>query len=108
MDSVRSTIQSRCQKIFVSTSSEESLDEHCCEIGNKLYNLINDNTISNIYSNPEIYNEIDSRETFYNVLKYLQQKFFKDLNAYIINNSSRDDIMNVTKKIIIVNNNIID
>ena len=106
MDSVKSTIQSRCQKIFVSTNSEEVIDEKYVEIGNKLYNLINNSDSDILYKNSEIYNEIDNRETLYYVLKYLQQQYFKDLNASIDDKSKKSDIMGIARKIVIINENI--
>jgi DNA polymerase-3 subunit delta' len=108
IDSVKSTILSRCQKIFISSEAkEEEYDEEIEVLGNEIIDLLEKNPISIISNHFDIYNKIRDRVIFKNILMYLEKKYVQDLNNKIYNNSIIDlDIELLSKKILVINNNI--
>ncbi len=110
MELIKPTIVSRCQKIFLSSEfTDNNYDENTIEAGNKLIEYIEKDNYKIICNHPEIYNIIDTREALSNVLKYMLNEFFKELNNIIYEKDSssiivkNNDIDNLSKKIIIIN-----
>ena len=106
MEKVQSTIQSRCQKLFISTDEEEEPSDECVEIGNELFEIIQEGNISAIYEHSEMYSNITSRDILMEVLNYVQRKYFDILEKNISNSNSDKDVDLIAKKIIIINENI--
>ena len=108
IDSIKPTISSRCQKIFI--SSEIVIDEfedNIKEIGDKLIELIEKYNINTIGVEPKIYTLIDSRETLSNVLNYMLKKYFDMLKDLIYNSDGKKEEINIlSNKIIVIDKNI--
>lgn len=106
MDSIKETISSRCQKIFISTDAGEvEYDENVIELGNKMMEYLEKNNIKIIYKHHEIYNNIENREMFVNILNYMLSYYFKKINECISNNEN-DDIKILSKKVLVINESI--
>lgn len=106
IDSIKETIVSRCQKIFISTDSINSeYDENTIELANKIMNYIEKDNIKTISKHPEIYNNIDSRETLANILNYLLSVYFNRINECIENNNT-EEINILSKKVLVINDSI--
>lgn len=106
IDSIKETIVSRCQKIFISTDSINSeYDENTIELANKIMNYIEKDNIKTISKHPEIYNNIDSRETLANILNYLLSVYFNRINECIDNNNT-EEINILSKKVLVINDSI--
>ena len=106
IDSIKPTIVSRCQKLFISTEiSENNFDDSTIEIANKLMNYLEKDNLKIITKHPEIYNIIDSRETLVNVLEYLLNEYFNKINECIENNDNKN-IEVLSKKVIVINDSI--
>lgn len=106
IDSIKETIVSRCQKIFISTDSINSeYDENTIELANKIMNYIEKDNIKTISKHPEIYNNIDSRETLANILNYLLSVYFNKINECIENNNT-EEINILSKKVLVINDSI--
>lgn len=112
IDSILPTISSRCQKIFVSSSSKETIDVDCKDIANLLINQIEKNGEKTIFKYSEIYSIISNRDMLINVLKIVLSEYEKSL-LEIINNNNKNNIISenntiedIAKKMIIINNNI--
>ena len=112
IDSVKPTISSRCQKIFISSEiKKKDFDEEVVKIGDKLINYIEEEKIDTIGLHPNIYNEIEDRNFFSNVLKYILERYFDALNNDIYDNNKNiinenNDLETISKKIIIIDENI--
>lgn len=106
IDSIKETIASRCQKIFISSEiSENEYDDNIIDIANKLMNYLEKDNLKIISKHHEIYNIIDSRETFVNVLNCLLNMYFEKINECIKNNDN-DNINYLSKKVLIINDSI--
>ncbi len=107
IDSVRPTIVSRCQKIFISSEVKDELfDEEINIIVDNFINLIETENIKTISKHPDIYNKIADRDIFKNILICIQKKYINELNNII--NEKPDDSMveELSRKILVTNNNI--
>lgn len=112
MDSVIPTISSRCQKIFVSTSSEEEVDESYYGIADEIIDKIESNGIKTIVKMPEIYSIIKDRSELKKIYKAIFKRYSESLNI-LINDKNEDnvilknnDIIKISKKLLIINENI--
>lgn len=112
MDLVKPTIASRCQKIFISSTTTNEFDEQCIELGNKMIEYIETDGIETISNHPEIYNEIEDRKNFLNILKYMLGRYKEELDNIIYNRPSEsiiiknNNVERLSKKIIVINDNI--
>ena len=107
INSIKETIASRCQKIFISSEiNEKILDDNIKNISENFINYLESDNISLIAKHPEIYNDIDSRETLNGVLNYLLKYYFNKLNDYVYSNESNNLIDKTSKKILIIDNTI--
>ena len=113
IDSVKSTISSRCQKIFISTeTTEKSFDDNIINIGNQLINNIESYQIDTFGLYPELYNDITDRNMLIEVLEYLLKEYFRTLNDNIFNKDNNSIIKNnsnteqISRKILVINNTI--
>lgn len=109
IDSIHSTISSRCQKIFVSSFYDENeFEDDIINIGDELINIIESNKLRSIALNNDIYNRINERTDFQNILKYLLVFYEKSLQNVINNDNDKEkeNIYLLSKKIIVINNNI--
>ncbi len=113
MDSVKPTILSRCQKIFISSSIKDEIDEKYADISLEIIKQIEENNIKSIALNYKMYSMIEDRNQLQNVLKYILNKYHQSLEN-IVNNTidkndiitMNNDIVKISKKILIINNNI--
>ena len=106
INTIKETIVSRCQKIFISSEIKENeFDEVVVDLGNKLMNYIEKDNIKTISKHHEIYSNIDNRDTLVNVLEYLLEEYFKKINECIENNSN-DEINLLSKKVLVINESI--
>lgn len=112
IDNVISTIVSRCNKIFISSSSKYSYDEKYMDIAKELIDSIEQNGTGTIVNNYKIYNKIEDRKYLENILKCML-KIYKDNLYSIIDNSIGSDnsliennINLISKKILVINDNI--
>ena len=108
IDSVKPTISSRCQKIFISSEvSENYFSDDIISIADEFIRIIEKESIKIISSHPEIYSKIADRDCFKNILMYMQNKYIKKLNEDIIKNDLNDNNIELfSKKILVINNNI--
>ena len=111
IDSVKPTIVSRCQKIFISSErKEKNFEENIIELGNKLIDYIEKDKLNTIAVHPEIYTLIEDRNIMKEVLEYMLDVYFNTLNNY--NNDiqniikSNNTIEKISKKILVINNNL--
>ena len=105
IDSIKETIISRCQKIFISSEVEEKeFDEETIEISNRLINYLEKDNINIIVKHPEIYNKIESREKLVNILNYLLKYYFNKINESIENNNK--DLKILSEKVLVINDSI--
>ena len=112
IDSVISTISSRCQKIFVATSTDIEIDEKYIGLADELIDNIESNGIKTIAKNPELYSIIKDRNELQKTYKIIFKKYTDALN-YLINEKTEEniitrnnDIVKISKKILIINDNI--
>ena len=107
IDSVRPTIASRCQKIFISSEVVDNyFDEEVNIICEEFIKLVEEEKIQTISKHPEIYNKITSREMFRNILLLIQKKYMDELNNIIYNDYDSNDVELLSRKILVINNNI--
>ena len=110
MDQVMPTIVSRCQKIFIASSDDNDIfDDQVVAVGNELIKNIEEKGKTTIAEN-KIYYDIESRELFYEVLKYIQQKYYQaivnnDQDDIILLIQKNNDTIKIANKIIIISNN---
>ena len=84
IDAVKPTIISRCQKIFLSSSTDKlELTEEIGEISNDLINSIEENGPKTIAKNYKMYNIISDRDKFVKVLKTMMNEYHKVLKSII-------------------------
>lgn len=102
IDAVKPTIVSRCQKIFLSSSTDKlELTEEIEEISNDLINSIEENGPKTIAKNYKMYNIISDRDKFVKVLKTMMNEYHKVLKSII--EEKNEDYLN---KKILENNNL--
>lgn len=102
IDAVKPTIISRCQKIFLSSSTDKlELTEEIGEISNELINSIEENGPKTIAKNYKMYNIISDRDKFVKVLKTMMNEYHKVLKSII--EGKNEDYLN---KKILENNNL--
>lgn len=102
IDAVKPTIISRCQKIFLSSSTDKlELTEEIEEISNDLINSIEENGPKTIAKNYKMYNIISDRDKFIKVLKTMMNEYHKVLKSII--EEKNEDYLN---KKILENNNL--
>lgn len=102
IDAVKPTIISRCQKIFLSSSTDKlELSEEIGEISNDLINSIEENGPKTIAKNYKMYNIISNRDKFVKVLKTMMNEYHKVLKSII--EGKNEDYLN---KKILENNNL--
>lgn len=101
IDAVKPTIVSRCQKIFLSSSTENiATIGEIEEISNEIINSIEENGVKTIAKNYKMYNIISDREKFIQVLKCIMNEYHLVLKSIIEENN--DELIN--KKILDNNN----
>lgn len=112
IDSVIQTISSRCQKIFISTSSEFEIDEKYIGLADELIENIESNGIKTIVKRPELYSIIKDRIELQKTYKIVFKKYSEALNL-LVNDKYKDniilknnDIVKLSKKLLIINENI--
>ncbi len=112
IDLVLPTISSRCQKVFISSGKVIDINEDYLELSDKLINDIEALGCKFISVKPNIYNEINDRETFKRVLVNILCEYEKCLkklirgekeDTLILNNN---DIEKISKKILVLSDNI--
>lgn len=113
IDSVKLTIVSRCQKIFISSESKvDNYSEEDMNIAKDFIIFFEENNLKTIGKNPLIYSKISDRNVLNNVLScmlniYMNSLKIKDnddeLSNYIRNNN---DINELSLKILVLNKNI--
>lgn len=102
IDAVKPTIVSRCQKIFLTSSTDKlELTEEIEEISNDLINSIEENGPKTIAKNYKMYNIISDRDKFIKVLKTMMNEYHKVLKSII--EEKNEDYLN---KKILENNNL--
>lgn len=102
IDAVKPTIISRCQKIFLSSSTDKlELTEEIGEISNDLINSIEENGPKTIAKNYKMYNIISDRDKFVKVLKTMMNEYHKVLKSII--EGKNEEYLN---KKILENNNL--
>lgn len=102
IDAVKPTIVSRCQKIFLSSSTDKlELTKEIEEISNDLINSIEENGPKTIAKNYKMYNIISDRDKFIKVLKTMMNEYHKVLKSII--EEKNEDYLN---KKILENNNL--
>lgn len=102
IDAVKPTIISRCQKIFLSSSTDKlELTEEIGEISNDFINSIEENGPKTIAKNYKMYNIISDRDKFVKVLKTMMNEYHKVLKSII--EGKNEDYLN---KKILENNNL--
>ena len=108
INSVKSTISSRCQKLFISSEVlKEELDDEIIKLAEEFINIIENEELKTIGRHPEIYSKISDKEIFKKILIYIQNKYVDNLNSIVNNKLSIDDeIEKISKRILIINNNI--
>ena len=109
IDSVKPTIASRCQKIFISSNSNQLYENKYDDIANEIIDNIEKYGIQTIYKKNDIYKKIDSRNDLLDIIKLIQKKYFDKLNELINNknlSNDKNEIINLSKKILVTNNNI--
>ena len=108
IDAVKPTIRSRCQIIYLNSIEDECIDENINKLAEKFINNIENNNIKTIALKSEIYNEIESRETFKKILQVILKKYDIELNSIIKeekkvdNESKNSDIIILSRKILII------
>ena len=116
IDAVKPTIVSRCQKIFLTSSSDkEEFTEELEEITTDLINSIEENGPKAIAKNYKMYNIINDREKFILVLKTMMNEYHKVLKSIIEEKEGEflnkkilenNNISSVLNKMIIIDNTI--
>ncbi len=102
IDAVKPTIVSRCQKIFLTSSTDKlELSDEIEEIANNLINSIEENGPKTIAKNYKMYNIITDRDKFVQILKTMMNEYHKVLKSII--EEKNDDFLN---KKILENNNL--
>ena len=111
VESVKPTIISRWQKVFVSSEvKEKSFDDNIVNLGNTLIDYIEKENILTIAHHPELYNELEDRNILKEVLEYILDVYFNTLNNYNSNIQNiiktNNSIEKISKKVLVINDNI--
>lgn len=112
IDSVKSTISSRCQKLFISSGIENNYLLENIEEADSIIKKIENDGINTIVNYPKIYIDISNKEYLLNLLKYMLEKYTKTLNYLIkydkINEEylKSNNILTLSRKILVINDNI--
>lgn len=102
IDAVKPTIISRCQKILLTSSSDKlEFTEELEEITTDLINSIEENGPKTIAKNYKMYNIINDRDKFIQVLKTMMNEYHKVLKSII--EEKEEEFLN---KKILENNNL--
>ena len=102
IDAVKPTIVSRCQKIFLTSSTDKlELSDEIEEIANNLIDSIEEKGPKTIAKNYKMYNIITDRDKFVQILKTMMNEYHKVLKSII--EEKKDDFLN---KKILENNNL--
>ena len=102
IDAVKPTIVSRCQKIFLTSSTDKlELSDEIEEIANNLIDSIEENGPKTIAKNYKMYNIITDRDKFVQILKTMMNEYHKVLKSIIEEKNA--DFLN---KKILENNNL--
>lgn len=102
IDAVKPTIVSRCQKIFLTSSTDKlELSDEIEEIANNLIDSIEENGPKTIAKNYKMYNIINDRDKFIQVLKTMMNEYHKVLKSII--EEKEEEFLN---KKILENNNL--
>ena len=112
IDDVKDTIYSRCQKIFVSsTTSSQIVDEEIDELSDKIINEIETNKLNVISKNYDLYSIISDRNILISVLINMLYKYNDELKKLLKGEkntviSKNNSIEQISRKIIVINDNI--
>ena len=112
IDSINKTILSRCQQLFVNSSFENNeYDEKVVEVGDRLIKEFDNNNIKAIAYSYDLYNIISDRDLLKKSLEYILNKYSTNLNELVKNTNNNDiitidEIKKLSKKMIILNDNI--
>lgn len=111
IENVKPTIVSRCQKLFISSISSDTVDLEYNEMALKFIDYIENLGIKTIAEKSELYSIIVDREYFKNVLKCILLNYEKSLKDKLNNNESNiicsnNSLESILDKILIINSNI--
>ena len=112
MDSVKPTIVSRCQKIYISSeTSDIDFSDEEISIAESLIEHIEKDNIKTIGKYPNIYTNIADREKLQIILKYMLKYYMDELKNVINGKKTNSLITNknielLSKKIMVINDNI--
>ena len=102
IDSIKDTIVSRCQKIFISSeSNNKEFDEIIKNKAEELIDYIENDNIKAIGLHPNIYSMIESREELYDILNYMLYKY----RDRILDEKDDNLVEKISKKLLVINNN---
>ena len=110
IENISETIKSRCQKIYLNSFEEKEYDENLNEIAERLIKDIENNNIKTIALDPQIYDLIEDRNIFRDILLIIQNKYNLELKEIIKNENNKknceknvnNDIITLSKKILVV------
>ncbi len=112
IESVKDTIRSRCQKIYINSENDiDKFDEETKNLASEFINLLETKKNKIIYEKPRIYNLIDDRIKFQNILKLMLKEYnlslkkMLNVNKYLEENNEiikNNDIITLSKKILII------
>ncbi len=106
INNVKETIYSRCQKLFISSETEdENYDENIDLITDDIINMIEENKEKTISRKYKIYSIIEDRNMFNDILKRMLIKYKYKLEK-ALNENKEKEIEAISNKIIVINNNI--
>ena len=112
MDSVKSTIVSRCQKVYISSEiNDMNFSDVDVAIANQLIEYIEKDNIKAIGKYPNIYGSIPDREKLQIILNYVLKYYMDELKNVINDKNTKSLIINkdievLSKKIMVINDNI--
>lgn len=112
IDAVKTTIASRCQKIFISSYVDNEIDELYIDVVNLLIEHIEKNGVNTISSFPKIYKMIVDRNMLHSIVKSMLDIYINALDNLIIKEEIdnylliNNNIESLTKKILIINDSI--
>ena len=112
IEMIKDTIKSRCQKIYLNSSNEEIFDKNIESVTDTLIKEIEINNVKSIAYNNKLYNIIEDRVMFQNVLKIMLNKYNNALKNMLENNNieenseiiKNNDIISMSKKILVIDN----
>ena len=80
IDSVKETISSRCQKIFLYNTIEKIANEEYIDVANELYNILEDNSLDILQKKYNLYSKIQDRNELLEILNCLINIYDKKIN----------------------------